>query len=270
MKILNGSDLASFIKERQLKQVRNLRQEYKIFPKLAIIYMVDDPMIATYMALKEKYGQDILIDVEIHRVDESTITSKIASLNNDQTVHGIIVQLPLIDSIDLDSLLSSVLPEKDVDGLGGGSLFDPATPTAINWLLAGYNIDLKNKKIVIIGHGRLVGEPLVAMWRKSGYSVEIIKREDDLSIKLHDAEIIVSATGQSSLLVSRDIPIGAVVVDAGTSSESGKQHGDVADEVYDRDDLTITPQKGGVGPLTVAALFDNVIKAGYQRVKTKS
>ena len=269
MKVLNGNDLAGFIKERQIKQVRNLRQEHAIFPKLAIVYMIDDPMIVTYMTLKKSYGRDILIEVDIHKVDESSIATKIKSLNDDETVHGIIVQLPLKESVAVDTILSSVQPEKDVDGLGDSSLFDPATPTAINWLLAGYNIELKHKRIVVVGHGRLVGEPLVAMWKKSGYSVEIIKREDDLSVKLHDAEVIVSATGHSGLLVSKDVPIGAVVVDAGTASESGKQHGDVADEVYSRDDLTITPQKGGVGPLTVTALFDNVIKAGYQKAKSK-
>lgn len=269
MKVLNGSDLASFIKERQLKQVRNLRQEHKLFPKLAIVYMVDNPIIATYIRLKKIYGQNILIDVDIHRVDESDIIAKIKSLNNDDAVHGIIVQLPLKDTLNVDEILSSVAAHKDVDGLAKHTLFDPATPTAINWLLAGYNVELRNKKIVIVGHGKLVGAPLAAMWKNSGLTVEIAEEKDNLALKLHGAEVIVSATGHPSLLNTSLIPVGAVVVDAGTASESGKQHGDVAEEVYARDDLIITPQKGGVGPLTVAALFDNVIKACYQIAKKK-
>src|SRR5690606_1401772 len=96
-KLLNGRELAGFIKERQAKAVRNLRQEHKIFPKLAIIRTNPDPVVDSYMKLKQGYGEDILIDVEVHTIDQSEALQRIGELNNDETVHGIIVQIPLPD-----------------------------------------------------------------------------------------------------------------------------------------------------------------------------
>jgi methylenetetrahydrofolate dehydrogenase (NADP+)/methenyltetrahydrofolate cyclohydrolase len=133
---------------------------------------------------------------------------------------------------------------------------------AILWLLAGYNIDLQGKKIVLIGRGKLVGAPLEKILLKSGYDVEVVDREaKDLSHHTLDADIIITATGSPAILYSDTIKRDAVVVDAGVASESGKTVGDLADDVYEREDLTITPRKGGVGPLTVCALFENVIRA---------
>ena len=134
---LNGAELAGFIKERQAKQVRGLRQAWQIFPKLAIVTDSDNPVIATYMRLKERYGADILIDVENHRVQSSELKKTISELNNRQDVHGIIVQLPLLNPSETDEVLAEILPSKDVDGLCIDSKFDAATPIAINWLLAG-------------------------------------------------------------------------------------------------------------------------------------
>ena len=168
MKILSGAELAGYVKERQAKQVRNLRQEHKVFPRLAIIQTVEDAVIDTYVRLKKNYGKDILVDVDVYRLDETSALAKIVELNNNTEVHGIIVQLPLGDVKRTDELLVAVKPEKDVDALGSNALLDPATPTAINWLLAGYGIDLVGRKIVIIGNGRLVGAPLASMWQRSG------------------------------------------------------------------------------------------------------
>jgi methylenetetrahydrofolate dehydrogenase (NADP+) / methenyltetrahydrofolate cyclohydrolase len=261
MKILNGAELASYIKPRQAKQVRALRQSEAIEPRLAIVVTKDDPVIDTYVRLKQQYGEDILVDVEVCRVTQDEVLEKINQLNTRQDIHGIIVQLPLANPEDTDNVVNAVAAEKDVDGLGKNALFDPATPQAINWLLVGYNKELKDKKIVIVGHGRLVGEPLYAMWSKLGYDVTVVGREDDLQAELRGADVIVAATGQPELIKSEMIPIDAVVVDAGVASEGGKTVGDLDESVYDRDDLTITPRLGGVGPLTVAALFDNVIRS---------
>lgn len=270
MKFLNGSELAGFIKERQAKQVRGLRQAYGIFPKLAIITTTNNSVIHTYINLKKRYGADILVEVEVFELAQAVVIQHIKQLNEDQSVHGIIVQLPLKNPDQTDEILKSVLPEKDVDALGQAPCYDLATPTAINWLMAGYNINLNTANIVIIGKGRLVGDPLTAMWLKSGYAVTTLDKEDDISLHLKHADVIVSATGQPGLITSDMLPIGVVVVDAGTSTENGKQKGDLADDVYQRDDLTITPRIGGVGPLTVAALFDNVIRAARKSIKVIS
>ena len=260
MRELNGSELAGFIKERQAKQVRALRQAWHINPRLAIVTDVENPVIEMYMRLKQRYGADILIDVEIHRVPAGGALEVIQELNNRDDVQGIILQLPISNSDQTEELLESIREDKDVDGLRKRAIFQAATPTAISWLLAGYGVDLKNKKVAIVGRGRLVGAPLEKMWLKSGVDVTVFEKGDDLS-QLINYDIIVSATGVPGLIKSQMIKPKAVVIDAGTASENGKIIGDVSEEVRQRNDVIITPKKGGVGPLTVSALFDNVITA---------
>lgn len=262
MKILNGSELAGYIKERQAKQVRALRQAHGVHPKLAIVQTIDDPVIDTYVRLKQTYGDDILVEVEHHKIDQSAAAETIEKLNADDSVHGIIVQLPLAEPSQTQELVDSVLPAKDVDALGANATMDPATPLAINWLLAGYNVELAGKKIVIVGNGRLVGSPLARMWRGSGFDVTVIDRSTgDMRATIADGDVIVTAAGSPGVITGDMLKVGAAVVDAATASEDGKIVGDVASDVRDRQDLTITPEKGGVGPLTVCALFENVITA---------
>lgn len=260
MRELNGSELAGFIKERQAKQVRALRQAWHINPRLAIVTDVENPVIETYMRLKQRYGADILIDAEIHRVPAGGALEAIQELNNRDDVQGIILQLPISNPEQTEELLESIREDKDVDGLRKKAIFQAATPTAISWLLAGYGVDLKNKKVAIVGRGRLVGAPLERRWLKSGVDVTVFEKGDDLS-QLVNYDIIVSATGVPGLIKSQMVKAKAVVVDAGTASENGKIVGDLSEEARQRDDVIITPKKGGVGPLTVSALFDNVITA---------
>ena len=265
MKLLNGKELAGFIKERQAKEVRSLRQAHNLFPKLAIVQAKDDPVINTYVRLKKQYGADILIDVDVHRVEQAEIPELLKSLNADISIHGIIVQLPLTDTSQTDEIVNLVAPEKDVDALGQNSKFDPATPMAILWLLSGYGVNLASKKVLLIGRGKLVGAPLERILKASGIDVRIADRStNDLKQEALWADVIITATGSPAILYPEMIKPDAVVVDAGVASEDGKTVGDLAPEVYQRDDLTITPAKGGVGPLTVSALFENVIRAARQ------
>lgn len=262
MKLLNGKELAGFIKERQVHQVRGLRQARGIAPRLAIIVTADNPVIDVYVRLKQRYGHDIGVQVDVHRIDQAQTADTIAQLNADDTVHGIIVQLPLADPAGTDQIVALVDPAKDVDGLHPDTLFDPATPMAILWLLAGYNVDLAGKKVLLVGRGKLVGAPLERILTTSGIDVSVADRETaDLPAAALQADIIITATGSPAILYANMIKQGAVVVDAGVASEDGKTVGDVAPEVYEREDLTISAVKGGVGPLTVCALFDNVIRA---------
>lgn len=262
MKLLNGRELADYIKERQAKQVRALRQAHGVAPKLAIVLTINHPTIDVYMRLKKAYGADIFVDVDIHKVAQDDAPALIGKLNQNDSVHGVIVQLPLERPEDTDKLVNLVAPGKDVDALGNHAEFEPATPLAILWLLAGYNVDLKGKKVLLVGRGKLVGRPLERMLKESGVDVNSVGREvKDLKTETLQADVIITATGSPAILKPDMIKQGAVVVDAGVAGEGGKTVGDVAAQVYDRDDLTITPQKGGVGPLTVCALFDNVIRA---------
>jgi len=262
MRTLNGQELVGYMEERQARQVRALRQASHVAPKLAIIRTSDDPVIDSYLRVKKRYGEEILVDVDVHQIDQADALDTIKKLNKDDTVHGIVVQLPLGDPSQTEALLDAVEPNKDVDGLGKNAMYTPATAMAIDWLLAGYNVDLRDKTIAIVGNGRLVGAPLAKLWRANGLEPEVYDdTTNELGEALKRASVIVTATGVAGLITSQMIQPGAVVVDAGTASEEGKIVGDVAADVREREDLTITPEKGGVGPLTVTALFDNVIRA---------
>lgn len=261
-KILNGSELASYIKQRQAHQVRGLRQAHGIHPKLAIVVTVDNPIIDVYVRLKKAYGADILVDVQVYKIKQTDTKTTLNKLSNDASIQGIIVQLPLENPADTEQVVNFVTPEKDVDALGKNAIFEQATPMAIMWLLAGYNVDLRGKSILIIGRGKLVGAPLEKLLRETGQNVTVADRStSNLQGLALQADVIITAAGSPGMLTSEMIKQGAVVVDAGVASEDGKTVGDVAQEVYDRQDLTITPAKGGVGPLTVCALFENVIRA---------
>jgi methylenetetrahydrofolate dehydrogenase (NADP+)/methenyltetrahydrofolate cyclohydrolase len=262
MKLLKGSELAGFIKERQAKQVRALRQAAGVQPRLAIIVTVQHPAIEVYVRMKQRYGNDILIDTDIYRIAQSEVHALITRLNADLAVHGIIVQLPLDDPAETDAICNLVAPQKDVDALGVHAVYDPATPMAILWLLAGYNIELKGKHIVLVGRGKLVGAPLERLLRAADHNVEVADRDTtNLAAVVRQADIIITATGNPGLIATDMIKPSAVVIDAGVAGEQGKTVGDLAPGVYERNDLVITPQKGGVGPLTICALFDNVIRA---------
>lgn len=270
MKILSGSDLAGFIKQRQLQQVSYCKSR-SAKPKLAVIQTIDDEVINTYVRLKIAYGEDIGVEVERHVVKSEDCLNLINQLNKDDSVHGIIVQLPLDKSLDQTEVLNAVSADKDVDGLASESKFDPATPTAIMWLIAGYNIETRGKQILVIGQGVLVGGPLARILLNAGNNV--VTADDktaDLETLVASSDIIVTATGSAGLITSAMIPENAVVLDAGVAVESGVKVGDLADDVYEREDIKVTPKVGGVGPLTVCALFDNVIKAALESLKASS
>ena len=266
-KILDGKELAGFVKERQAHVVKMLRSQKK-YPCLVIIRDSDNPVITKYVNLKIQYGEDIgvkVIDARVNSTDEAIEIVK--KYNDDVTVSGMIVQLPLIETERTDEVVNLIDAKKDVDGLANYDerenerVFDSATATAINWLLAGHNIELKDKKIAIVGRGKLVGAPLIRMWRNSGFNVEVFHRGSDFA-KLNEYDVVVTATGNPHLITNEMIKEGAVVVDAGTASEGGHLVGDISEDIRSREDLAaITPKIGGVGPLTVSVLFDDVLRA---------
>ena len=183
------------------------------------------------------------------------------SANEDETISGVILQLPILEKEKTDELTDLIAPGKDVDGLSSQGDFDSATATAILWLLAGYDIKLDQAKVAVVGRGKLVGAPLMKIFEKSGVDATMFHRGDDLS-ELSNYDVIITATGVPGLIKNEMVRGGAVLVDAGTASEKGMLVGDVSEEVRKRKDLTaITPKVGGVGPLTVTCLFEHVIQA---------
>ncbi len=269
-KLLNGTELAGFIKQRQAKQVRMLRQAHHILPRLVILKTVGaSEVINTYVRMKERYGADILIDVDVVTCEQADLLAEIEKANADSGVQGIVVQLPLDDPSQTEQVVGTIAPEKDVDGLGQKAVYISATAEAIDWLLSGYSVDLTGKKIALLGRGKLVGAPLEKLWAGQGYDVTVLDRSsENIDETLRASDVIVSATGVANILHDENVPQGAVVVDAGTAAEDGVLVGDSDARLQARRDITITPPKGGVGPLTVSLMFDHVIRACLTQIET--
>ena len=201
VKILDGKELAGFIKERQAHLVKILRSQKK-HPRLVIVRDSENPVITKYVNLKCAYGNDIgieVVDEYVKNPSLEVLRETVKRASEDETVSGIIVQLPLTNTDWTEAVVNEITPEKDVDGLADYDgkedkrVFDSATATAINWLLVGHNIELSGKKIAIVGRGKLVGAPLTRMWINSGFDVEVFHRGSDFS-KLKDFDVIVTAT----------------------------------------------------------------------------
>ena len=250
--VLSGNDLVAYIQQRQYQAVSSLRKKLK----LAIVRQGVNPSTDVYMRVKKAYGQDLGIDVVIFNEQAKDLIDRIKTLNIDEAITGIIVQLPLVDAKLTDEAISTIDINKDVDGLAPNSRFEAATPKAIIWLLAGYNIDLKDKHIAIVGQGRLVGLPLArALDKLTNNLVRLDENDKNIAEQLLGSDIIISATGRAGLIESEWVKSGAVVIDVG-SPES-----ELSEKLRLRDDIKISSNPGGVGPVTVAALFDNVIIA---------
>lgn len=270
-KELSGIELAGYIKERQAKQVRMLRQAHGVIPRLVIIKSVmAGEVINTYVRMKMRYAADILIEVTVVECSQEEMIQAISDANNDPLVHGIVVQLPIDRPEQTDEIISLIDPHKDVDGLGPKAEFVSATAEAIDWLLAGYNIELSDKHIALIGHGKLVGRPLDMLWRSRGYDVTVINSDSlDQKKLLRRSNVVVAATGVPRILTTDMVSAGTIIIDAGTASESGVIVGDVDPELRNRTDIDITPEKGGVGPLTIVLMFDHVIRAALAQVAAR-
>jgi methylenetetrahydrofolate dehydrogenase (NADP+)/methenyltetrahydrofolate cyclohydrolase len=249
--LLDGRELVGYIHERQLRQARGLKTR----PRLAIVRQGATKASDVFLRLKVAYGLEIGVPVDTYTETRESLLERIHLLNKDAAVTGIIVQLPLADATELTGeALVAVAPDKDVDGLAPNSPYQSATPKAIAWLLAAYNIDLKGKHIVVVGQGKLVGKPMADRLETSGY--EVVRLDDavgDLGAELLQADVIITATGKAGLITSSMVQPGTVVVDAGAPKS------DLADDLRARTDIKITPNPGGVGPVTVAALFDNLL-----------
>jgi methylenetetrahydrofolate dehydrogenase (NADP+)/methenyltetrahydrofolate cyclohydrolase len=254
MKLLDGRDPADFIKERHVRIAAGLPTR----PRLAIIRSADNEAGDRYLKMKRGYGEDIGVGVDLYVETSDTILQRIAELNADPAVTGIIIQLPLTDHSVTTAALAAVAPAKDVDGLGPRSPYEAATPKAALWLLAAYNVTIAGR-IVIVGQGRLVGQPLADRLEASGHHVVRVDiHTKDLAAETRQADMIFTGTGRPGLITSDMVKSGAVVVDTGAPSA------ELDPALFQRDDLTVTPNPGGVGPMTVVSLFDNLLIAAQQ------
>lgn len=241
--------------------------------RLVVIQVGENIVSHTYITEKQKIGQDIGIEVTLHEfpstIAQQELQDEIESLGEAPEVTGLIVQLPLPDHIEMKEILDVIPMNKDVDVLSSAA-FDqfshgvfpvlPPTVAAVRAIFSSYGIQMHGKKIVIIGSGRLVGWPLSVWMKNEGVSFQIADKETtDIQSLTQEADIIISGVGKKNLVTGGMIKVGAVVVDAGTSVEQGKTTGDVDFESVSQKASYISPVPGGVGPVTVACLFQNLV-----------
>jgi len=274
--IIDGKAIALRLRERIGEDVKRLRAEKGVIPKLVVILVGNDPASESYVRGKEKACVQAGIESVVHRlpstVKEADVVDLIASLNTDPSVHGILVQLPLPESIDETRVLREIQPGKDVDGLhpenmgrlfkGEDPLFVPCTPLGVMELILSTGIDIKGKKAVIVGRSNLVGKPLAILLLGRHATVTWChSRTKDLPSETSRAEILIAAAGKPGLIKASMIKEGAVVIDVGTTRVDKKLTGDIDFESARDVAGYITPVPGGVGPMTITMLLKNVLSS---------
>jgi methylenetetrahydrofolate dehydrogenase (NADP+)/methenyltetrahydrofolate cyclohydrolase len=274
--IIDGIEVSRKIKSNLKDKVELLKNQGK-YPCLATVLVGDDPASSIYVKNKHKACSDVGINTKDNKMEssitENELVKSIESLNNDYSVHGILIQLPLPSHINQFKIINKILPSKDVDGLtshNSGLLFNkkpsfiPCTPLGIMELFNHYNIELKTKDIVIINRSILVGKPLSLLLVDKDATVTVCHSKTVyLEEKLKRADIIITAVGNRKLftLKQEDVKQGVVVIDVGISRLGGKVVGDTDFESVRHKASWITPVPGGVGPMTITMLLNNTIEA---------
>lgn len=270
-KIIDGKKIRNEILEDLKKQVK----QYMIKPCLAVIQIGDDEASNTYIKSKEKACNEIGIYFKHVKFSETTkeieVINKILELNNDEYVHGILLQLPLPSGFNQDKLINYIARNKDVDGLTDiniGKIFNnkpglvSCTPQGIMKILEHENINLTGKNVTIVGRSNLVGKPLLGLMLNKDATVTIChSKTENLKKHTKNADILVVAVGKKHFITEDMVKEDAIVIDVGINRENGKLYGDVDYDKVKTKAKKITPVPGGVGPMTVAMLMTNVIKA---------
>ena len=274
-KILDGKQIAKEYRQRLKNQVNDLK-EYGFTPKLSVILVGNDGASQSYVKSKKKAAEKIGMISEIVHLDESTseeeVLSELNRLNNDDTVSGILVQVPLPKQVSEQKVLEAINPEKDVDGfhpINIGKLyideqtFVPCTPLGIMEILKHADINLEGKNAVVIGRSHIVGQPVSKLLLQANATVTILhSRTKNMNAHLKQADVIVSAVGQPGLVTKENVKKGAVIIDVGnTPDENGKLKGDVAYDEVKEIASAITPVPGGVGPLNITMVLNNTLLA---------
>lgn len=273
--IIDGIQVAKEIRAELCEEVKQLKAK-GIHPHLTVIIIGDDPASHSYVNGKERASKEVGISSEIIRLPENTSESslleKIEQLNNDDHIHGILVQLPLPDHIDEQKVIQTIIPSKDVDGfhpinvgnmLIGQKAFFPCTPYGIMKMLEKKNIDPEGKHVVVVGRSNIVGKPMGQMLLNKNATVTYChSRTKDLRKWTNEADILIVAVGKEHVIDHSYVREGAVVIDVGVNrTAEGKLTGDVDFEDVRKKASFITPVPGGVGPMTITMLLANTVKA---------
>lgn len=279
--ILDGKAISQKIKEGFKKEVEELKQN-GIIPKLAVIMVGDDPSSKIYVRNKSVSCNQIGVEYEEHLLSENTTMDEllrlIDKLNKDNSVHGILLQSPIPRGLDINEAFKSIDPKKDVDGFNpvnvgklclGQDSFVSCTPYGIIKLLEEYGIQIEGKDAVVVGRSNIVGKPMMQCLLNKNATVTICHSK---TIKLEratkKADILVVAVGKPKFITADMVKEGAIVIDVGINrGEDGKICGDVDFEEVSKVASYITPVPGGVGPMTIAMLMNNIVKAAKQQFK---
>ena len=282
MILLDGKALSEKIKEEVKVEVAQLVEEKHITPGLAVILVGNDAASATYVASKAKSCKNAGIYSVVHEMPDSItqeeLLETIEMMNNNPKLDGILVQLPLPKHIDTTVVLEAINPLKDVDGfhpynvgrmVSNLDAFLPATPFGVMRMFQEYGIELSGKNVVVIGSSDIVGKPMAALLINAKATVTVCNsRTKDLSSHTKAADIVVIAVGVPNLLKADMLKDGAIVIDVGINRlDTGKLTGDADFEDCKTKCTHITPVPGGVGPMTIAMLLKNTIKAAILREK---
>lgn len=277
-KIISGTALAAQIKQNVANEISHYQSQGKRSPGLAVILVGADPASQVYVNSKRKSCAEIGItsksfDLPVETSEESLL-ALIDELNHDESVDGILVQLPLPKHIDSTKVIEAILPSKDVDGFhpyNVGRLCQriptlrACTPYGVMKLLESINTDLYGKHAVIVGASNIVGRPMALELLLGGCTVTVTHRfTKDLAGHVRQADILVVAVGKPAFIPGEWIKEGAIVIDVGINRLDGKLIGDVAFDTASQKASYITPVPGGVGPMTVAMLMQNTLQA-YQK-----
>lgn len=278
-KILDGKQIAKDYRQGLQDQVEALKKE-GYTPKLSVILVGNDGASMSYVRSKKKAAEKIGMISEIVHLEETAseeeVLNELERLNNDDSVSGILVQVPLPKQVSEQKVLETINPAKDVDGFNPANIgklyideqtFVPCTPLGIMELLKNADIDLEGKEAVVIGRSHIVGQPVSKLLLQQNATVTIIhSRSKDMSKHLKNADVIVSAVGRPGLVTKDDVKEGAVVIDVGnTPDENGKLKGDVEYDEVKEIAGAITPVPGGVGPMTITMVLNNTLLAEKMR-----
>ncbi|HHE7111477.1 TPA: bifunctional methylenetetrahydrofolate dehydrogenase/methenyltetrahydrofolate cyclohydrolase FolD [Staphylococcus aureus] len=278
-KILDGKQIAKDYRQGLQDQVEALKEK-GFTPKLSVILVGNDGASQSYVRSKKKAAEKIGMISEIVHLEETAteeeVLNELNRLNNDDSVSGILVQVPLPKQVSEQKILEAINPEKDVDGfhpINIGKLyideqtFVPCTPLGIMEILKHADIDFEGKNAVVIGRSHIVGQPVSKLLLQKNASVTILhSRSKDMASYLKDADVIVSAVGKPGLVTKDVVKEGAVIIDVGnTPDENGKLKGDVDYDAVKEIAGAITPVPGGVGPLTITMVLNNTLLAEKMR-----
>ena len=273
--IIDGKELAKKVRKELKKEVETLKEK-GINPKLAVIMVGNDPGSTVYVRNKSKACEKVGIEFEEFLFDEKTeekeLLDLIDKLNADDSVHGILLQCPVPKHIDVNKVFRRISPNKDVDGFNpinvgnltiGEDAFISCTPYGVVKMFEEYNIETEGKRAVILGRSNIVGKPMIQCMLNKNSTVTVChSRTQNIGEVIKEADIVIAAIGKPNFVKADMVKDGAVVIDVGINRlEDGTITGDVDYEKVAEKASFITPVPGGVGPMTIAMLLNNVVKA---------